>query len=146
MRLLTKITKMSGLSGWGLALGVVLLLQACRAEPDQGPKDLIPQDKMARILTEIHLAEARISKMGISSMDSSNLLYKELEGRLFKKYKVDTAVYQRSYTYYSMDPNKMADIYKRVTEELERRKTPAKKDTKDSLPKKSLPKLNRLKI
>ncbi|RRB04974.1 DUF4296 domain-containing protein [Larkinella rosea] len=77
---------------------------------------------MAQILSEIHLAEARVTKLNRVSQDSNTLIYKHLEKQVFRKYKVDTAAYSKSYTYYSSNPELLADIYKQVTEELERRK------------------------
>jgi hypothetical protein len=84
---------------------------------------------MAHILTEVHLAEARVTKMNRVSQDSNTLIYKHLEKQIFRKYKVDTAAYSKSYTYYSSDPDQLAEIYKKVTEELERRKKPVPPDT-----------------
>lgn len=89
---------------------------------------------MAQILSEIHLAEARVTKMNRVSQDSNTLIYKHLEKQIFRKYKVDTAAYSKSYNYYSSNPEQLADIYKQVTEELERRK---KKVDTTSVPKPS---------
>ncbi|WP_229311037.1 DUF4296 domain-containing protein [Larkinella soli] len=110
---------------WFLLI-VVLLVQACQNQAEEAPEGLIPEEKMARILTEIHLAEARVSRMSLGSQDSSSLVYKRLEKQIFREFKVDTTVYSRSYTYYSTHPAKLAEVYKRVTEELERRKKPSK--------------------
>ncbi|GAB3267992.1 hypothetical protein GCM10027347_37220 [Larkinella harenae] len=106
-------------------LGLLLLtgwVLACQNSVVEAPKNLIPEEKMVQVLTEIHLAEARVTKMNRVSQDSNTLIYKRLEMRVFKKYQVDTAAYSKSYTYYSSNPEQLADIYKQVTEELERRK------------------------
>lgn len=108
-------------------LGLFLLiswLTGCQNTVVETPKNLIPQEKMAQILTEIHLAEARVTKLNRVSQDSNALIYKRLEKQIFRKFKVDTAAYSKSYTYYSSDPEQLAEIYKQVTEELERRKKP----------------------
>ncbi|MGA0556079.1 DUF4296 domain-containing protein [Larkinella sp. VNQ87] len=128
MPVLTKITKMHAqpyslfrrLGIWAL-MGLLL---ACQKPTTEAPADLIPKPKMAQILTEIHLAEARVTKLNRISQDTNTLIYKHLERQIYKKYQVDTAVYNKSYTYYAADPQQLADIYKLVTEELEKRKKP----------------------
>ncbi|MFD1142655.1 DUF4296 domain-containing protein [Larkinella insperata] len=109
---------------WGLFV-LITLLTACQNQPVEAPKNLIPEDKMARILTEIHLAEARVTKLNRLSQDSNTLIYKRLEKQIFQKFQVDTAAYSRSYSYYASNPEQFATIYKQVTEELEQRKKPA---------------------
>jgi hypothetical protein len=110
-------------SGWLLLAGALLLTAAC--EPaDQGPPrpdNLIAPDEMALILTDIHVAEARVSRMGISTIDSSNLVYKRLEQGVFKKFSVDTAAYTQSFIYYAARPVALEGIYKQVVETLNKR-------------------------
>lgn len=88
----------------------------------EAPENLISKNQMAQILSEIHLAEARVMKLNRASQDSNTLIYRYLEWKIFQKYKVDTAAYSKSYNYYSSDPEQLAAIYKQVTDELERRK------------------------
>ncbi|MFC5410635.1 DUF4296 domain-containing protein [Larkinella bovis] len=115
------------LLGWLL---FVSGLQACQNNVVEAPDNLIPESKMVQVLTEIHLAEARVTKMNRVSLDSNTLIYKRLEKQIFRKYKVDTAAYSKSYTYYSSNPDQMAGIYKQVVEELERRNKPADSTSK----------------
>ncbi len=108
-----------------LLLGI-WLLAACTAPDDKRPDNLIPDDQMADILTEVHLAEARVSRFSLRSIDSSNIAYKHLESQIFKKFGVDTATYRKSYIFYSSHPADMEAIYQRVTEKL-KKQTEAKK-------------------
>lgn len=106
------------------------LLTAC--EIDDRPDNLIETDKMADILTDVHLAETRVTRLGIASTDSANLVYKRLESRILRKHDVDTSAYKTSYVYYSSHPREMEIIYKQVVKKLETtlnatRKKPAKK-------------------
>ncbi|GAB3943432.1 hypothetical protein GCM10028805_09660 [Spirosoma harenae] len=112
------------LSGW--------LVAACTAPEDQPPKNLIPEDQMADILTEVHMAESRVSRMALSSIDSSNMVYKRLEKQIIKKFKVDTAVYRLSYIFYSSHPQNMEAIYQRVTKNLQDRQKAITKPQKKS--------------
>jgi len=105
-----------------LLLGTLsLLLPGCSTkEVDQKPEKLIPEDKMATILADIHLAEAKVSKIGLNASDSTTLLYRHLEKQIYAKHRVDTATYNQSYTYYSSNPDRMVELYKQVVKNLER--------------------------
>ncbi|GAB2519792.1 DUF4296 domain-containing protein [Spirosoma aerophilum] len=109
------------LSGW--------LVVACTAPENKPPENLISKSRMADILTEVHMAEARVSRLNVHSTDSANLAYKKLEGDIFKKFGVDTATYRTSYIFYSSHPADMEVIYQQVTELLKK-----KIDTKSKKP------------
>ena len=91
------------------------LLAACTAPDDAQPDNLIPEPRMAAILTQIHLAEARVSRIGLATSDSSNIVYKRLEKQIFRQLQVDTSAYTKSYIYYSSHPRQMERIYKQVS-------------------------------
>lgn len=94
------------------------LLMACATPEDAQPDTLISEARMATILTQIHLAEARVSRIGLATTDSSNVVYKRLEKEVFQKFQVDTSAYTKSYIYYSSHPRQMERIYKQITENL----------------------------
>ena len=102
-----------------LSLGLVW---ACQSPGNERPATLIPVDKMAAILTEVHLAESQVSRLGLRSVDSSNVAYKHLERAIYKRFGVDTATYNRSYIYYSSHPREMETVYKRVVEKLQQKR------------------------
>ncbi|WP_234736482.1 DUF4296 domain-containing protein [Tellurirhabdus bombi] len=125
-------------------IGILLFAWSCQTTSETTPSDVLPEDKMAEVLTEIHLAEAKASKLGVISADSTTLIYKRLESQIYKKHKIDTAAYFRSYRYYSSNPAKMADVYKQVTEKLQiqdslqrLKAAPTPTPKKDSLSKKA---------
>ena len=95
------------------------LLAGCEAPEDKRPDGLIPEDRMAQILTEIHLTESTVSRLNLVGVDSANMAYKHLERQVFRKFQVDTAAYTRSYIYYSSHPREMEAIYKQVVEKLQ---------------------------
>lgn len=105
----------------GMLLLAVWIGQACSATDDSRPKNLIPQERMAEILTEVHMAEARVGRLGIATIDSSNIIYRRLEKGILKKYQVDTSAYTRSYVYYSSHPDEMEAIYKQVVDNLKQK-------------------------
>ncbi|MEZ0486933.1 DUF4296 domain-containing protein [Fibrella aquatica] len=98
------------------------------------PANLVDEDKMADILAEVHLSEARISKMGIVSVDTSALLFKRLQTKTLKKFDVDTATYTQSFVYYSSRPAKLAKIYEQVIEKLKVAEEEKKKITSNRKP------------
>ncbi len=98
------------------------LLLACGPNQESGtdrPDNLVDEDKMVAILTEVHLNEAKVAKLNLRSSDSSNLVYKRLERQLLKKYDVDTSAYSKSYIYYASHPEAMERVYKRIVEKLQ---------------------------
>ena len=104
-----------------VVLIIIPTLVGCAGDDGSSkPDDLIAVDKMAAILTEIHMAESQVGRYALRSSDSSTLLFNRLNARILKKFAVDTSAYRLSYIYYSSHPNKLETIYKNVTGELEK--------------------------
>ncbi len=104
-----------------IALIVAYILAGCAGDDGSSkPDDLIPADKMADILTEIHMAESQVGRYALSSSDSTKMLFDRLNDRILKKFEVDTSSYRLSYIYYSSHPDKLEAIYKDVTGTLEK--------------------------
>lgn len=98
----------------------LLLLLAC-SEEDKRPGDLIPEEEMAKILADIHLEEAQVTNLQLRSLDSSVTVYEALQQKIWKKYKVDTLLYRKSYSFYTSHPTYLAEIYEQVEKNLDRR-------------------------
>ncbi|GAB3747950.1 DUF4296 domain-containing protein [Spirosoma pomorum] len=113
-----------------IALLGVWLMKACSGVDDTKPDNLLPEETMVNVLTDIHLAEARVGQMGLRSQDSSNIVYMRLEKQIFQKYKLDTARYNASYRYYSTHPREMEAVYKVITARLQKKLDQARKPTK----------------
>ncbi|TDB63352.1 DUF4296 domain-containing protein [Arundinibacter roseus] len=93
--------------------GLVLGLLACNSE-EKPPADLLEEEKMAQILSEVHMAEARVTQMQLRSLDSSVIVFEKLQDQIWKKFKVDTALYRKSYAFYTSHPFYLTRIYERV--------------------------------
>lgn len=102
-------------------------LTGCQDEPEV-PKGTIPEAKMAQILTDMHLLEARVGRLAMTSLDSSTIVTEHLKLQIFKKYGTDSATYNRSYQFYSTNPVFFERIYEEVVKKLETRQK--KKDYK----------------
>lgn len=99
------------------ALFFLIILHGCSiSESVTGPE--YNEDTMAEILTDIHLAEARVSKMKFRSPDSSGLVFSRMEQDIFKKHEIDTTEYRKSYEYYASDVIRWKRIYQKVNENL----------------------------
>ena len=99
----------------GLSL-LFLLLASCQdVEKTPKPKDLISQDKMVEVLTEIALLN------GARTYNKRMLAEKGIDPYeyLEEKYQVDSARFVRSNNYYSANYKIYSKIYARVKERLE---------------------------
>jgi hypothetical protein len=86
-----------------LYLGIILVIIACSDEP-KAPVNVIDEKTMSNILAEIHLTEAKVSRLSFQAYDSTKVAYSELERRIMLKYKIDTARYKASYKFYITNP------------------------------------------
>ena len=99
-------------------LGV--LLGACeRSQELTIPSgDLLDKSKMASILIDLHLAEAKMSYIGAKQADSTEIIYRNYEYAIFKEHGVTDSVYFRSYEYYLEHMGEMEQIYSAVVDSL----------------------------
>ena len=86
---------------------------------DEKPENLLDQDRMVNIMTDIHLIEAEINNIHLQHQDSSVFMYQKLKVKMLKKYNTDTSVFNASFKYYVLNPDKMKPIYAEVKKKLE---------------------------
>ena len=96
----------------------MLLFTGCVTDEKQ-PEDTMSEEQMATILTDIHLAESRVNRLQLRSLDSSLMIFNKLKSDIWKKYKVDTVAYRKSYDYYMTRPEMMTRIYEKVNKNVE---------------------------
>lgn len=102
-----------------LLLATSLLgISGCSSD-EKPPKNTLSQEQMASILTDVHIAESRVTRLQLRSLDSSLMIFDKLKSDIWKKYKVDTLVYRNSYSYYMMHPKQMSQIYEKVNKKIE---------------------------
>ena len=99
---------------------LVFALTACGS--DDKPKDLITEDKMAVILSNIHVLESQVNDMHISNTDSALFVYQRMKAKTLKKYSTDTTNFNKSLRYYIANPASLKDIYVDVKKILEEKK------------------------
>lgn len=101
---------------------VLVILSAC-ATSDQ-PENLIGKQKMVKVLTEIHLLEAKINKITIYPKDSAQQVYDHYEELLFSDLGISKSQYEVNFNYYLDHPDEFEKIYDVVIDSLlQREKT-----------------------
>ncbi len=112
-----------------MILGTILSIIACGDAP-RVPTDIIDAHTMSKILADIHLIEAKASRLSFQAYDSTKVAYNELERRVMVKYKTDTTRYKASYKFYVSNPESMVKIYDetlKILEEMKKKREKKKK-------------------
>ena len=112
-----------------LSLGIILTIIACKDSP-KAPANIIDEQTMSNILADIHLIEAKASRLSFQAYDSTKVAYSELERRVMVKYKTDTARYKASYQFYVTNPESMMRIYDQTLKVLKVMEEKKKKQVK----------------
>lgn len=94
------------------------ILLSCDKPPVEKPADLIGEEQMIDLLTDIHLAEATFMNRHyqdslLSNSSSANFYYSVL-----KKHQVADTVFEKSYVFYLSQPKKFEKMYRLVMNNL----------------------------
>ncbi|MES2830100.1 MAG: DUF4296 domain-containing protein [Bacteroidota bacterium] len=79
------------------------------------PKDIIQPDQMALVLNDVHIADGLITTV---QPDSAKIVAASFYNGIYKKFKIDSAIFYKSMDYYYRNPVIMDEIYKDVTASL----------------------------
>lgn len=85
------------------------------------PKDLIQPDEMAEVLHDIHITDAYVGIL--PDPDSVKIVAASYYKGIYKKYNIDSALYNKSMDYYYKNPKVLDEIYTRVIAVLAADKT-----------------------
>ncbi len=96
------------------------ILSACSSK-DTPPDNVIEEGKMIQMLADIHIIEAKVSKIGLLSIDSSTLVAEHLKLQLYKRNQIDSATFNRSFKFYTTHPKVVERVYGSIIKELEKR-------------------------
>ncbi|WP_324677241.1 DUF4296 domain-containing protein [Hymenobacter sp. GOD-10R] len=106
-----------------LFLSVLLTLafaQCQRPEEPMRPQLLLPKDKMTSLLTNLHLAEARVEASRLAP-DSARAMFNQLRRDLFWRYETTDSAFYQSYRYYAVHDKDLDKIYGDVIDSLSMR-------------------------
>ncbi len=101
-----------------IALGLVLLFDACKDPIMEKPRKLLTRDQMIDMLVEIHLSQAisqtrRFANEDLASFSESDYYY-----TILQKFKTADSTFEKSLIYYSGKPKEFEKIYTRVLNRL----------------------------
>lgn len=99
-------------------LAFLLILQSCNNNAYEAPVDLIPEDQMVEILSDLMILN---SAQGANKKILEDRLKNPL-GYVFKKYNIDSTQFENSNAYYARNIDQYSLIYQRVKEKLDAKK------------------------
>ena len=100
-----------------ILLVTIIYLSCINQDGEEKPEWLLEKDKMIGFLIDLHLTEAKLTKLGVKR-DSTQKLFKAYERELFEKHQINDSLYYQSYNYYLEDMKEMKDIYVAVVDSL----------------------------
>lgn len=111
---------------WAVVLFAVVFF-GCTQKLEPIPDDVLPPEKMAQLLTRIHIAESLTMNAALG-LDSSVVYFNNLQTEIFNDLKVDSVQYNRSLKFYSNSPMQADKLYEAVVDSLGLRNTLGKWD------------------
>ncbi|OKL41798.1 hypothetical protein A3841_11465 [Pontibacter flavimaris] len=97
---------------------------------------MIPQEKMVRVLADIHTAEALIEAKVIYP-DTALMTYNQEQEKIFQKYNITQEQFKDTYDYYLQNLREMDALYEIVVDTLSMRETKA--EAVEGKPRRNIP-------
>lgn len=97
---------------------------SCQQQTDDKPANMIPQQKMVRILADIHTTEALIER-NVSYPDTALVIYADEHAEILKKHGVEKQAFETTYRYYLTHLEEMDKLYEIVVDTLSVRESQA---------------------
>lgn len=110
-----------------IALFLFCGLLSCAEETIKKPEDLIPKEKMTKILYDLAILNSARS-INPSVLDNNDI---EVMPYIYKKYGIDSAQFVNSDIYYASRPLDYEAIYGKVSSRLEREKETLEKKRRE---------------
>ncbi|RLD54005.1 MAG: hypothetical protein DRJ01_18620, partial [Bacteroidetes bacterium] len=102
-------------------LSVVLLFTACENKTEKPVEEgIIPEAKMVEIIYDLHLTDATIGIKHINKRTKTKKIVKYYSSVL-KKHGYTRSQFDESIKYYSINPDKLNNIYDKVIQELSKK-------------------------
>ncbi|MBK6264150.1 DUF4296 domain-containing protein [Marivirga sp. S37H4] len=97
-------------------LVAILIIVSC-TQKNEVPKGVLPPEKMANILSEIYIAENKVSNIGLRH-DSSKVVMRHYELKIFDDNNTTDSIYKESFAYYLENPTKLEAVYDIVIDSM----------------------------
>ena len=110
------------MASWGskhnfsIIILLAVLFGSCSGK-EELPAGFLSQKEMTHLMIEIHILEAKVGRLGIST-DSAKIVYNHLEKEVFAGSGTDSTSYFKSFDYYSKHPDLFAVVYSAVVDSL----------------------------
>jgi len=106
----------------------VLLLTACINDEVVVPEELLQEDRMVEVLTDVQLLESAYQK-GMIKTDSisGNAKVMQHYAVVFRFHKTNEKHFRESYDFYKNHPELLVEIYDKVLNELSKKQAELKK-------------------
>lgn len=85
------------------------------------PSDLLQPEKMTEVLEDIYLSEGIVANSGSQDRAAERQMAIDYYSVVYKKHKVDSTVFRKSFDYYSMHPKLMQQIHEQVIDRLSKK-------------------------
>ncbi len=95
----------------------ILFFSACKPGI---PKEIIQPKQMEKVLFDIHIVDGYLSN--IPKQDSAKTIAAAYYKGIYKKFEIDSALYNKSLNYYYKNPNELNNIYKNVLINLKKQR------------------------
>jgi Domain of unknown function (DUF4296) len=107
-------------------LGWLALLSSCAPQKTEQviPEGILPADSMTRLLADLHIAESRLLLTGVTP--DAVLPKKAYILLVLATHRTDTAVFSRSFDFYTDHPDLFAGIYAGVITEISKQQAEQK--------------------
>lgn len=92
---------------------ISFLFFACSGEQKEIPDSVLSKEKMAEVMVDIHLVEAALNLNA-----GKQEVREKLNFDIYKKHNITKEEYQKSYVYYTENPEALTEVYDIVLKEL----------------------------
>jgi hypothetical protein len=100
---------------------LILLIFFCSCQkPEQKPANVLSQDEMIKVLSEVYVTEEKISRLGLT-IDSASKVFSHLQSKIFAATGVTDSAFNRSVDYYMDHPKEMEQVYAALVDSLQLR-------------------------
>lgn len=79
------------------------------------PKGILPVKKMALIIADLKVLEAKVDNMYVNSSDSTRFVYRFEQQKIFEKYNIDSSTFNQSYDYYLRNKRELVKVFDKTT-------------------------------
>lgn len=93
----------------------LFFLWSCKEKRNEG---VISEKEMISLLIDIHLADGHVYNNANTPHDSVTKLAMNMYAAVFRKHQVDSTEFQKSFEFYSREPEKLNKMYDQVVGEL----------------------------